>query len=223
MLRYLTAGESHGRALVVILEGVPAGLLVTAEDIQRGLARRRLGFGRENRFYNVLPMTYLGGFYNLLLIPILAEGSLALDGAFGVPNLYGFWENVQTFAVNTLALYWVTRAFLPGMLEPWLQDPSRTLLLTHENGVQLSPDLARIYKNRREHDPLDIDRAREIASSVDPIPVGILYRNPDVPCYEDLRHAGEARPAERIRAGLEAELDKFTVWPDEQAAEEATA
>ena len=45
MLRFLTAGESHGRALVVIVEGLPAGLLVTAEDIQRGLARRRLGSG----------------------------------------------------------------------------------------------------------------------------------------------------------------------------------
>jgi chorismate synthase len=49
MLRYLTAGESHGRALVVIVEGMPAGLLVTAEDIQRGLARRRLGYGRGPR------------------------------------------------------------------------------------------------------------------------------------------------------------------------------
>ena len=49
MLRYLTAGESHGRALVVIVEGMPAGLLVTAEDLQFGLARRRLGFGRGPR------------------------------------------------------------------------------------------------------------------------------------------------------------------------------
>jgi chorismate synthase len=49
MLRYLTAGESHGRALVVIVEGMPAGLLVTAADLQRGLARRRLGFGRGPR------------------------------------------------------------------------------------------------------------------------------------------------------------------------------
>ena len=49
MLRFLTAGESHGRALVVIVEGMPAGLLVTTEDIQRGLARRRLGFGRGPR------------------------------------------------------------------------------------------------------------------------------------------------------------------------------
>ena len=36
MLRFLTAGESHGRALVVIVEGMPAGLLVTAEDIGEG-------------------------------------------------------------------------------------------------------------------------------------------------------------------------------------------
>ena len=49
MLRYLTAGESHGRALVVIVEGMPAGLLVTADDIKRALARRRLGFGRGPR------------------------------------------------------------------------------------------------------------------------------------------------------------------------------
>ena len=49
MLRFLTAGESHGRALVVIVEGMPAGLLVTAGDVRRGLARRRLGFGRGPR------------------------------------------------------------------------------------------------------------------------------------------------------------------------------
>ena len=113
--------------------------------------------------------------------------------------------------------------FLPKMLEPWLQDPSKTLLLTHENGLQLGPDLQRIYKNQREHDPLDIDRAREIASSTDVIPVGILYRNPEIPCYEELRGAGQARPSERIRLGLEAELDTFTVWPDESTEEQAVA
>ena len=62
MLRFLTAGESHGRALVVILEGVPAGLLVTAEDIQRGLARRRLGFGRGPRMrFEVDEVSLVGG------------------------------------------------------------------------------------------------------------------------------------------------------------------
>jgi chorismate synthase len=49
VLRYLTAGESHGKALVVILEGVPAGLDVTVKHIADELARRRLGYGRGPR------------------------------------------------------------------------------------------------------------------------------------------------------------------------------
>ena len=48
-MRYLTAGESHGQALVVIVEGLPAGMKVTAEDIQAELGRRRLGYGRGPR------------------------------------------------------------------------------------------------------------------------------------------------------------------------------
>lgn len=49
MLRWLTAGESHGPALTAIIEGMPAGVEVTTADIDAGLARRRLGFGRGAR------------------------------------------------------------------------------------------------------------------------------------------------------------------------------
>ncbi|MCN0180666.1 chorismate synthase [Salinispora arenicola] len=49
MLRWLTAGESHGPALVALLEGVPAGVEVTTGDIAGELARRRLGYGRGAR------------------------------------------------------------------------------------------------------------------------------------------------------------------------------
>lgn len=49
MLRFLTAGESHGPALTVIVEGLPAGLAVTVDDLAGALARRRLGFGRGPR------------------------------------------------------------------------------------------------------------------------------------------------------------------------------
>lgn len=48
-MRWLTAGESHGPALVGILEGVPAGIEITSRDIDKDLARRRLGFGRGAR------------------------------------------------------------------------------------------------------------------------------------------------------------------------------
>src|SRR5487761_1941832 len=49
MLRFLTAGESHGPSLSVIVEGLPAGLAVSAESIGDQLARRRLGYGRGPR------------------------------------------------------------------------------------------------------------------------------------------------------------------------------
>ena len=48
-LRFLTAGESHGQALGVIVEGVPAGLALTAEDLAVDLARRQRGYGRGAR------------------------------------------------------------------------------------------------------------------------------------------------------------------------------
>ena len=49
MLRYLNAGESHGKGLMAVLEGVPAGLPLTAEMINRDLARRQGGYGRGGR------------------------------------------------------------------------------------------------------------------------------------------------------------------------------
>jgi chorismate synthase len=62
MLRWLTAGESHGQGLVAILEGLPAGIEVTTEDISRALARRRLGFGRGARMkFEADQVTVIGG------------------------------------------------------------------------------------------------------------------------------------------------------------------
>jgi chorismate synthase len=49
VLRWITAGESHGPALVAVLDGVPAGVAVTTADLTRELARRRLGYGRGAR------------------------------------------------------------------------------------------------------------------------------------------------------------------------------
>jgi chorismate synthase len=49
VLRWITAGESHGPALVAVLDGLPAGVAVTTADIGRDLARRRLGYGRGAR------------------------------------------------------------------------------------------------------------------------------------------------------------------------------
>ena len=49
MLRYLNGGESHGKGLIAVLEGVPSGLPLTADDINRDLSRRQRGYGRGGR------------------------------------------------------------------------------------------------------------------------------------------------------------------------------
>ena len=62
MLRYLTAGESHGPALVVIVEGLPAGLPILIDDVGDELARRRLGYGRGPRMrFEKDEVEFLGG------------------------------------------------------------------------------------------------------------------------------------------------------------------
>jgi chorismate synthase len=62
MLRWLTAGESHGPALVAVIEGLPAGVHVTSRDVGAALARRRLGYGRGARMsFEQDAVEFLGG------------------------------------------------------------------------------------------------------------------------------------------------------------------
>ncbi|MCH1867401.1 chorismate synthase [Nocardioides sp. CFH 31398] len=62
MLRWLTAGESHGPSLVAILEGLPSGVPVTTADVASALARRRLGYGRGARMkFEADEVTLVGG------------------------------------------------------------------------------------------------------------------------------------------------------------------
>ena len=62
MLRWLTAGESHGPALLATMEGLPAGVRVTTKDVAAALARRRLGFGRGARMrFEQDEVEFLGG------------------------------------------------------------------------------------------------------------------------------------------------------------------
>jgi 2-oxoglutarate ferredoxin oxidoreductase subunit beta len=103
--------------------------------------------------------------------------------------------------------------YLPDAWEPWIRDPGRIRLLVHENGLQPAPVLAGIYRNTLAHDPSNLARAREVAAETEPIPVGILYRNPEAPRYEQIRDPERICTAEDVRTTLEREFDKFTIQP----------
>ncbi len=63
MLRYMTAGESHGQALVATIEGIPAHVRVSSDEIRHALARRRLGAGRGARMkFEADEVTMVAGF-----------------------------------------------------------------------------------------------------------------------------------------------------------------
>ena len=105
--------------------------------------------------------------------------------------------------------------FMPNRFESCVNDPDQLLVLSHKDGIELSPALSKVYRFKKNHDPLDLVKAREIVGTSERTPVGILYRNSSVPCYEDLRKPTELITPQSIRRGFESELDKFTIWPSD--------
>jgi chorismate synthase len=110
MLRFLTAGESHGQALVTILEGMPAGLMVDFDEVTTQLRRRQTGYGRGRRMV------------------IESDRAQALSGirhgattggpiALLIPNKD--WENWQ----RTMAVEGVPAANVPGSDRPVVTRP----------------------------------------------------------------------------------------------------
>jgi 2-oxoglutarate ferredoxin oxidoreductase subunit beta len=94
-----------------------------------------------------------------------------------------------------------------------MTDPSNVLLLTHDDGIPISEGISRLYKSQEIHDPSDIQRARDISAMQDKVPSGILYRNPNVPTYEEIRAPERAPTVDQRRDMLESAFDKFGIFP----------
>ena len=105
-------------------------------------------------------------------------------------------------------------AFMDHNFDDWVRDPSKMRILCHGNGLRLSPDISRIYRNQEIHDPSDMARARALADLDGEIAVGILYHDPSVPCYDDLASGERPNTPALIGTVLGEEFDKVTIWPD---------
>jgi 2-oxoglutarate ferredoxin oxidoreductase subunit beta len=101
--------------------------------------------------------------------------------------------------------------FVDGVFGEFQDDPSRLLLLRHENGVPVDDNIARMFKTQREHDPSDLNAAREIAENESLMPVGLLYHNPDAPVYDDMSSVGLGMSDEQKIAGINKALDAFAI------------
>ncbi|MCC6672658.1 MAG: 2-oxoglutarate oxidoreductase [Planctomycetes bacterium] len=101
--------------------------------------------------------------------------------------------------------------YTAGVFDELQKDPSRLLLLTGGDNPELEPDVLRGFPQRQAHDTRDLVAARNLADQDEPLPVGVLFRDPSRPCYEEFTNAGlDLTAADRLKA-LERELDKFAV------------
>jgi 2-oxoglutarate ferredoxin oxidoreductase subunit beta len=101
--------------------------------------------------------------------------------------------------------------FLPNIFDPLLQNPNNVQILKHENGIQPSEGISNVYKNQLEHDPSDLNRARELVGQEGIAPVGVLYKNENVACYDELRRPPRVVTMEMRKKAMEAQFDRFAI------------
>jgi 2-oxoglutarate/2-oxoacid ferredoxin oxidoreductase subunit beta len=99
--------------------------------------------------------------------------------------------------------------YTPDLYQLAVRQPDRIELLEHEDGV-LVPDLHGIYKNRKFHDPRDMEMARRWADQLEPIPLGVCFRDESHPRYEETRRVRKFSAEEKVKR-LNEELDKYAV------------
>jgi 2-oxoglutarate/2-oxoacid ferredoxin oxidoreductase subunit beta len=159
--------------------------------------------------------TFLGALNPLAAVLGMSNASFVAQAVDWIPEL--LYQIVsQAFHHKGFSFVRVLQRcpeYLPGFFDPWVKDPGRMLLLEHGDGIQPSPTLAKVYTRRETHDPANLNRAREIASAIDPIPVGILYRNASIPRYDEVGGPERLPAPAAIEAKLAKEFDRFTVWP----------
>ncbi len=97
------------------------------------------------------------------------------------------------------------------VFEELQNDPSKLLVLEHEDGVPVDPKLSRSLPNRQAHDPLNMEAAQALALRNDVIPIGLLFCDPNRPRYDEYTAQGLGMTAgERLRI-LNHELDRFAI------------
>lgn len=99
--------------------------------------------------------------------------------------------------------------FTPGIYAAAVKKPAMVEMLVHDDGVMV-PELEAIYKSRIAHDPRDIDRARHLADATETIKLGVYFKDPARPRYEEVRRVTPRTSQERADL-LNAELDRYAV------------
>jgi 2-oxoglutarate ferredoxin oxidoreductase subunit beta len=83
--------------------------------------------------------------------------------------------------------------------------------LEHEDGISVSDEVARTFQHKLNHDPSDLSRANDLATSADKIYLGLFYRNTEAMCYDDYGASNLGFTVEEKIEALNEELNKYAV------------
>ncbi len=97
----------------------------------------------------------------------------------------------------------------PGVFRDFAQQPERTEILVHDQGIR-DPDTEALHKNHLAHDPSDLDGARHLAEEAGRARLGLFFRDPARPRYDELRALPVRTVEDKLRL-LEAEFDRHAV------------
>ena len=101
--------------------------------------------------------------------------------------------------------------FQGGLVEELTTNKDAMVYMEHENGIQLTEDMANMFKYRTTHDPSDLSGARDLASEQEKIYMGLFYQNKNAPCYDDFGASNLGFTVEQKAVALEKELDKYAI------------
>ncbi len=92
-----------------------------------------------------------------------------------------------------------------------MEDSSKLVLLNHEDGIPVPDGVSRLFDSQVDHDPSRLGDAMGLAADLTKIPVGLLYRNDDAICYDDLSAQGIGMGDDEKLAGINSALDAFAI------------
>lgn len=102
-------------------------------------------------------------------------------------------------------------AFMKDLYGDLSADPNKLVLLRHDNGIHLKPKAVEAFERTIEHDPADINKAREYADITDGIPIGLFYQNTERVRYDDYGAHNLGMSVADKKQGLEQLLDQYTI------------
>ncbi len=101
--------------------------------------------------------------------------------------------------------------FQSALVEEWTSNKDVMCYLEHENGISVSDDIAKTFKQKVSHDPTDLSAARNLAMDDDKICLGLFYKNTNAPRYDLYGASNLGFTVEKKEEVLNAELDRYAI------------